>query len=80
MLTFTQEVPEWAVVCDHIKGKAEGYIEIQHFGIPYFVPVTKEMKRIFGISRREGKLVFKSARAEMDAERFLPALPASRSR
>ena len=75
MLTFTKEVPEWAHVCDWTKENAEGYFEVQHFGRKYFVPVTKEMRRLFGITRRGNKIAFKCN--DMDVEKFLRDIVAS---
>ena len=71
MLNFKQKLPQGVKVCDWTKERSEGYIEVGHFGRPYYIPVTKEMKRLFGISRRGSKLGFKTMRGDMDAEKFL---------
>jgi hypothetical protein len=70
-MKFTKEAPEWAHVCDYTKERAEGYIEISQLGLRYFVPVTKAMKRIFGITRRGDKLIFSTDSSKRDAEEFL---------
>ena len=52
-----------------IKKRAEGYIVIMKYGLRYYIPITKELKKIFKISRRGKKFLFPSWSAEHRAER-----------
>jgi len=71
MMEFVRELPEWAKSCDYFDERAEGYLCFLMSGKRYYVPLTKEMKALFGISRRGDKLVFKVEKTRMRLERIL---------
>ena len=48
-----------------------GWATIQMFGMPYSIPITKEMKRLFGMYRRGDDWKFKDQATENDFERVM---------
>ena len=53
----TNKLPENAKTSDHLKGQAKYFLRIQYVGKYYYLPMTKEMRKIFGISIRKGEAV-----------------------
>jgi hypothetical protein len=41
-----------------LKERADGFFRVQHFGITYYVPVTKEMKKLLKLKRKGDKIEF----------------------
>lgn len=48
-----------------------GWATIIFFGVGYSVPVTKEMKRLFGMKRRGSEWLFGDQRTGMDFEKVM---------
>lgn len=55
----------------NVKGRAEGYITIKLFGIPYYIPITKEVKKLFKIQRRGKQFIFDSYKTEERFRKFV---------
>ncbi len=49
------KLPKDIELSPDIKARSEGYIRIQLHGSSFYVPVTKELKKLFKISRRGNK-------------------------
>ncbi len=77
MMNFVRELPAWAKSCEYFDGKAEGYVCFLMNGENYYVPLTKEMKALFGISRRGNSLIFKVEKNRRRLERILMDLAGS---
>jgi hypothetical protein len=56
-LIKTENLPKDAQTSEHLRKQAKYFIEVVYFGKPYYIPVTKEMKKIFGISIRKGEVI-----------------------
>ena len=54
-----------------IKERSKGYIKIRLHGTAFFVPITKEFKKLFKISKKGNRFVFPSYPAERRTEEFL---------
>ena len=52
----TKDLPENANLSDDLKGRAKYFCEVYFFGLQYFIPLTKEMKKIFQVSIKKGCL------------------------
>ncbi len=57
---FIKKLPKGVESSPDIKSRAEGYIKIMHSGFDYYVPVTKELKKICRIQKRKGQLKFEN--------------------
>jgi hypothetical protein len=51
------KLPKEVELSQHIKKKALGYLNIQCYGLHYYVPITKEIKKQFSLIERKGKLI-----------------------
>lgn len=52
MFEFVRTLPKKDhQLCTHLTDKAEGYIKVQLSGGWYWIPVTKDMKKFFGMTR-----------------------------
>ena len=74
----TEELPEDAQVSIDMKQRAKFFGVVRLFGLSYYIPVTKEMKRIFEIKIRGGKPYTVSH--GFDVEDFLRDLIGSETR
>jgi len=68
MLDYTRELPENVKLSEYHKAKADGYIRVQSLGKSYYIPLTKDMKKIFGIKRKKGDIEIEFS--IMDADRL----------
>lgn len=59
MIVYVRELPEHVKLSDQQKSQADGYIRVLSNGKGYYVPLTKEMKKLFGISRKKDTIEFK---------------------
>lgn len=52
MFEFSRTLPKADhQLCKHLSDKAEGYIKVQLSGGWYWIPVTRDMKKFFGMTR-----------------------------
>jgi hypothetical protein len=56
-LIKTKDLPKYAKVSEDMKKRAKHFIMIQHFGYPYFIPLTLDMKKALSISVRKEEIV-----------------------
>lgn len=68
---FVKKLPKDVPLSDDIKGRAEGYMKIGLFGIPYYIPITKEVKKLFHIKRRGKRFIFDSYKKEQRFRKFV---------
>ena len=68
---FVRKLPKDVPISNHIKERAEGYIKIGLFGILYYIPITKEAKKLFKIKRKGKQLIFDSYKDRQRFERFI---------
>lgn len=66
MMTYTRKLPDHVQLSDYIKEKADGYLVILKYGKHYYIPLTKEIKKLFKISRREGEIIFGKTEKRFD--------------
>ena len=52
----TEKLPEDAKTCPDMKKRAKFYAVVTSFGVDYYIPVTKEMNRLFKIRYRGEKV------------------------
>jgi hypothetical protein len=64
MINYTKDLPEYVKLSDHLKGIADGYLVVQVYGKSHYVPLTKDMKKLFNISRKNKKIVFGDFKSE----------------
>jgi hypothetical protein len=62
MIEFSRKRPKGLELSEDLREQAEGYMRFLSFGHSYWIPLTKKMKKAFGIYRRGSQLDFK----EMD--------------
>ena len=77
MMEFVRKKPDWAKSCEYFDEKAEGYICFLMSGKKYYVPLTKEMKALWGISRSKDHLIFKVHKNQDRLNRILMDLAGS---
>jgi len=77
MIDFVRELPEWAKSCDYFDEMAEGYLCFLMNGKSYYIPLTAEIKSLFGISRRGDKLIFKVGKNRRRMEDMLRVMAGS---
>jgi hypothetical protein len=53
---FKDNLPPDAKMSDDLKQRAEFFMEVQFLGVKYYVPFTKEAKKIFGVSSTKSLL------------------------
>lgn len=59
----TENLPKDAQSCEDMKGRAKYFMQIQYMGRHFYLPITKEMKKLLGLSIREGVLLTKNGTA-----------------
>ena len=58
--------------CEHLKERAKhGFFVVKHFGVDYHIPISTDMKKLFGINIIAGKPTFQSFNDEHRAEEFV---------
>ncbi len=65
------ELPKDVKLSKSLEEKAFGYYKIKLFGMDYYVPITKELMRLFNIKLVDGKFVFRRYRDRGDIEDML---------
>lgn len=68
---FVGKLPKDVPISNHIKERAKGYMKISLFGILYYIPITKEAKKLFKIKRKGKHLIFDSYKDRQRFERFV---------
>jgi len=72
LLTFVKTLPKGVEISQHHREQARGgYIVIMVGGRDFYIPVTKEAKKLFGITVNKGKLYVKNHRVGFEADDFL---------
>ena len=61
----------------HIRGRADFFVEVRHFGIAYYIPLSKELKRAFGVHVVKGQTILDYSRRNRDLEAILSDLVGS---
>jgi hypothetical protein len=64
MIDYVKDLPEYVKLSDYLKGKADGYLVVQVYGKSHYVPLTKDIKKRFNISRKNKKIVFGDFKSE----------------
>ena len=57
---FAKKIPKEIELSPDLKSRAKGYIEIMYFGVTYYIPVTKELQKVFNIKKIKGQLSFEN--------------------
>ena len=52
--------PKHIKLSEHLQEKAIAYFNLQLFGQPYYVPITKDMKKAFRMKQSKGKILYSS--------------------
>ena len=68
---FVRKLPKDVPISNHIKERAEGYMKVSLFGILYYIPITKEVKKLFKIKRRGKEFIFDSYKKEQRFKKFV---------
>ena len=42
---------------ENLKEKALAYLRIRHYGLAYYIPITKEMKKQYHLKLQKGKII-----------------------
>jgi len=58
MMDYVRELPDDVELSPYLKERSNGYLRVQHSGKSYYIPLTKEMKKVFKISRKKDTLMF----------------------
>lgn len=77
MINFTKKLPKDVDLSPDLKMRSEGYISIKLYGEDYYIPVTKEFKKVFKAKRIKNRLEFTSYKFENALEDFLRDLISS---
>lgn len=77
MTDFIRKLPKEIKLSVSLKENSEGFIRIRYYGIEYYVPVTKDFKKIFKAKRIKNRLIFTSYKYEKALEEFLRDLISS---
>ena len=64
MINYTKDLPEYIKLSDHLKDMADGYLIVRVYGKNHYVPLTKDMKRRFNISRKGSDIGFGDHKSE----------------
>jgi len=64
------KLPKDVELSPDIRGRAEGYIRIRLHGLRYYIPITKEFKKLFKVLHKENKFIFPSYNIEKRIEDF----------
>ena len=70
-IILKNKLPKNVQLSPDIKDRAEAYIEIMMHGSKFYVPVTKELKKIVKISKRGNKYLFPTYVLEKRLDHFL---------
>ena len=59
------KLPKDVELSQHIREKVEcnAYLDIMLFGLHYYIPISKEIKKQFGLIERHGKIVYTNYKA-----------------
>jgi len=68
---FIIRLPKDVPLSDYLKEKAEGYMKVRLQGLLYYIPITKETKKLFKIKRKGKQFVFESFKKEQRFKRFI---------
>jgi hypothetical protein len=71
MMTYLTKFPEHVPTSQYLIDNADGCFSIDLYGQPYYIPVTKELKKIFGLKKRGDKMIFASSKDDMMIEEIL---------
>jgi hypothetical protein len=71
MLTYLQKFPEGVPTSQYLLDNADGCFQIDFYGHAFYLPVSKELKKIFGLERRGDKMIFPSRKVERQIEDIL---------
>jgi len=66
MMTYSRKLPKHVKLSDHLNQQADGYLHVLCYGKGYYIPLTKEMKKLFVISRRGNGLIFNKKEYQFD--------------
>ena len=69
LMEYRKSLPKGVPTCSDQQDRAHGFVGILYSGHTYWLPITKEMKRLFGISLRAGNIVFKKDDDKYDFEK-----------
>jgi hypothetical protein len=76
-MDIVKKLPKDVPLSPHLQQSAMGFIVIQLYGLKYYIPLTKEFKKLFKIKRRKNKFIFSSYKSERQIEEFLRDVIAS---
>jgi len=65
------KLPKDVELSPDIRERAEAYFEIMNYGRYYYVPITKEVKKLFGLKRKGKEIIFKSFNQNRRIYKFL---------
>lgn len=57
-MTYCKTLPNHIKLSDHLKQQADGYIGVSLYGKSYYIPITKDCKKLFGIKRHREIIKF----------------------
>ena len=69
MITYCKTLPNHVKLSDHIKQQSDGYMSVSLNGKQYYIPITKDCKKLFGIKRRGETVAFTKGK-HMDEYKF----------
>jgi len=52
-----EKLPDDVKLSPHIIGMSEGFVRVQFYGNDYYVPITKDLRKLLGIKIKNGLLV-----------------------
>lgn len=65
------KLPKNVPISEYIKDRAKGFVVITLFGIPYYIPITKDTKKLFNIKKIKNTFIFNNYKAEHRFEQFI---------
>ena len=68
---FMDKLPKGVELSEHLREKAHGYCRVLFSGLYYYMPITKEMKKVSKISKKNGKYVFDVLKTEYMFEEMM---------
>jgi hypothetical protein len=69
MISYRKTLPDNVKLSGHLKEQADGYIGVTSLGKTYYIPITKDCKKLFGIKRRGETIEFTKGKL-MDIYKF----------
>lgn len=57
-MTYANKLPKGVTLSPYLKEKADGYLRVLHGGSRYYIPLTRGMKKLFGIRRQKENLIY----------------------